>query len=302
MPAAAIAGSAVVGAIASNSAAQSQASAARHAADAQTQAANQANATDLAIYNDQRNLLTPGITAGAEANARRMLMLGYTPAEVRAYLQSTAAAVSAPGPSAQTTTPTSSSSATTRTSGISGIIGRIRGQVLGGESPDNLPTTTPDASSTATPASTGSPAGADYSWVDSYNPQSFLESTPGYQFQYGQGLKALDRGAAARGRLFSGATGAAEQRYGQDYASNYWDRLFNQYGSLAGEGQQNTGTTVNVAGQYGSAVNANTINAGNARASGYIRAGDAAANGAYGIANSIAGGVGAYGQYQNWWG
>src|SRR6185436_14320623 len=41
-----------------------------------------------------------------------------------------------------------------------------------------------------------------------------LAATPGYQFTLGQGLKAIDRGAAARGLTTSGNTLQAEQKYG----------------------------------------------------------------------------------------
>jgi len=51
------------------------------------------------------------------------------------------------------------------------------------------------------------------------NPSS-ITNTPGYQFNYNQGLTSLDRGAAASGNLFSGGQQAAEQQYGQNYATN----------------------------------------------------------------------------------
>lgn len=258
--------------------ANAQSKAAKNAAKAQTAAADQANATQLAIYNDQRGLLAPSITAGANAEARQMLMLGYTPDEVKQYLSSTASAVSAPAPG--TITPSTGTSGAPATGGQLFLpTGSDRPQPDGGSNATggtvNHSTGATGAATTPTSATSGA---GDYSWVDSYDPQSFLESSPGYQFQLGQGEKAVDRGAAARGRLFSGATGEAEQRYGQDYASNYWDRLFGQYGSLAGQGQQSTGTTVNVAGQYGDAASQNDITAGNARASAYTAAGNAWGN------------------------
>ena len=58
-----------------------------------------------------------------------------------------------------------------------------------------------------------------------------FQTAPGYQFQLGQGLNAIDRGAAARGALSSGGTLAAEQKYGGDLANQSW----NQYlGNLSG--------------------------------------------------------------------
>jgi len=56
-----------------------------------------------------------------------------------------------------------------------------------------------------------------------------FRSSPGYQFQLGQGLRAVDAGAAASGMLRSGATLKAEQTFGEGLAntdfSNYYNRL-----------------------------------------------------------------------------
>ena len=49
--------------------------------------------------------------------------------------------------------------------------------------------------------------------------RSAFQASPGYNFQLGQGLQAIDRGAAARGTLNSGNTLMAEQKYGSDLAN-----------------------------------------------------------------------------------
>src|SRR5512137_1325257 len=46
-----------------------------------------------------------------------------------------------------------------------------------------------------------------------------FQQDPGYAFRLSEGQKALDRSAAARGGLISGATGKALTRYGQDMGS-----------------------------------------------------------------------------------
>lgn len=60
--------------------------------------------------------------------------------------------------------------------------------------------------------------------------------TPGYDFRMQEGQKALEQSAAAKGTLFSGATGKALTRYGQDYGTyeydNYLNRLRNQLGDV----------------------------------------------------------------------
>jgi hypothetical protein len=58
-----------------------------------------------------------------------------------------------------------------------------------------------------------------------------FQATPGYQWQLGQGLRAVDAGAAASGMLRSGATLKAEQTFGSGLA----DQTFQQYyNNLAG--------------------------------------------------------------------
>ena len=49
---------------------------------------------------------------------------------------------------------------------------------------------------------------------------------PGYQFRLAEGTKSIERGAAARGGLFSGRTGAALQEFGQQSASQEYDKVY----------------------------------------------------------------------------
>ena len=139
--------------------------------------------------------------------------------------------------------------------------------------------------------------------LEGYDSNSWMTTDPGYAFRRDQGAKALERSAAARGQLFSGATGMALQRYGQDYASNEFQNAFNRLGTIAGQGQDATGNIGNAASGYadsasqsimaaGSALAAGQRGAGQARASGYAASGDAWGNfwndtvpGAFGYAN-----------------
>lgn len=137
--------------------------------------------------------------------------------------------------------------------------------------------------------------------LDGWNAQSWLESTPGYQFRLGEGRRAVERSASARSGLFSGRAGKELERYGQDYGSGEWDKLYRQLGEQSGDGQNATGTIINVAGQYGDAAGRNTIAAGDARASGYLAKGNANANMWAGFGR-IAGQIGGYGQGGGWFG
>lgn len=104
---------------------------------------------------------------------------------------------------------------------------------------------------------------------------------PGYQFRLTEGMKALDRTAAARGGLLSGATLKGAQRYGQDLGSQEFQNAFNRaqieraarlqpLQSLAGVGQTAAGTLTNAAGAYGAQTGQNLQDVASARASGYL--------------------------------
>lgn len=60
-----------------------------------------------------------------------------------------------------------------------------------------------------------------------YRPEQ-LTTDPGYGFRLSEGMKALERSAAARGGLLSGGTGRALQRYGQEMASQEYGNAFNR--------------------------------------------------------------------------
>jgi hypothetical protein len=109
---------------------------------------------------------------------------------------------------------------------------------------------------------------------------------PSYQFRLGEGMKALERQAAARGGLISGGALKAAQRYGQDYASQEFGNAYNRLAAMAGIGQTATGAMGNAAGAFGANAGQNYMGAANARASGYV-----------GGANALTGGLGQYLNY-----
>ena len=58
---------------------------------------------------------------------------------------------------------------------------------------------------------------------------SDFQTDPGYAFRLSEGMKALDRTAAARGGLLSGATLKGAERYGQGLASDEYQRAYERY-------------------------------------------------------------------------
>lgn len=132
-----------------------------------------------------------------------------------------------------------------------------------------------------------------------YTPFSMaqFQADPGYGFRMSEGMKALERSAAARGGLLSGASMKGIQRFGQDLGSQEYQNAFNRYQteraarlqplqSLAGVGQ----TTAQQIGEAGMRTAANvgeTLTSGAAaRASGYV-----------GGANALTQGLGTYLNY-----
>jgi hypothetical protein len=82
---------------------------------------------------------------------------------------------------------------------------------------------------------------------------SDFQTDPGYAFRMSEGMKGLERSAAARGGLLSGGTLKGIQRFGQDLASQEYTNAFNRYQtnraaqlnplqSLAGVGQTSANT------------------------------------------------------------
>jgi hypothetical protein len=128
---------------------------------------------------------------------------------------------------------------------------------------------------------------------------SDLTASPDYQFRLSEGLKALDRQAAARGGLISGGALKATQDFGQQSASQEYQNAFNRYqtnrtnmlqplGNLITSGQNAAANTGAAAGTYGQTAGNNITSGAAAQAAGNV-----------GTANAISGGVGQYLNYAN---
>jgi hypothetical protein len=123
-----------------------------------------------------------------------------------------------------------------------------------------------------------------------------FQQDPGYAFRLSEGLKALDRQAAARGGLISGNALKAATQYGQEMGSqeymNAYNRYYNDkaqalnpYAALMGIGQQATNQVQNAGSQMGQAVGNAYSDLGNARASSYAGQANAWSNALSGVAN-----------------
>lgn len=119
-----------------------------------------------------------------------------------------------------------------------------------------------------------------------------FETEPGYQFRLGEGAKAVENSAAARGMQLSGATLKALQRYNQDFASNEYGNAFGRdfnrrnqiYNFLSGPAQMGQNAAAQTAG-FGAQATQN-INEANAQGANAIAAGQV------GRANALSGTIG----------
>lgn len=163
-----------------------------------------------------------------------------------------------------------------------------------------------------TPASTVFGSAPTYQITDPNGP-NYFQGSPGYQWQLGQGMDAIQNSAAGRTGAISGNMLKALQTYGTGLANQDWynannlltnrwlnnTNLFNQnkqqgfnfLNALTGQGQS-AAAGVGAAGiQTGQGIANNQIGAGNAQAAGIVGAGNALTSGINGfLAPNAAGG------------
>lgn len=146
-----------------------------------------------------------------------------------------------------------------------------------------------------------SPGGADNGSLMRDFSMADYQADPGHQFRMDQGQQALERSAAARGGLLSGAALKDTARFSQGLASQEYQSAFDRFNtnrtqkmnpllSLSGSGQvastnagsagqQFANSSGNILGQLANAAGQNITGAGNARASGYVNTANAINNG-----------------------
>ncbi len=107
-----------------------------------------------------------------------------------------------------------------------------------------------------------------------------FQTDPGYNFRLGEGMRTLERGAAARGGLLSGGYGRRSTRYAQDYASNEYTNVYNRISNIAGLGQVSANQSGNAALQAGQGMGTAAAQGAYASAYGQQASGNAWANAA----------------------
>ena len=268
-------------------------------ADAATDTANQNNALQRDIFNQQRADLAPWRASGTAALAEinRRLGLGGAPVAPR---------VTNPlggGGAGSGVAPTVAGAGGNGVGRGGTIDQRDVAQFAPGMMPDD-PSVMPQATGTNVlstdggtgpqvlpgaqgPTLTGTAAGGQ-NVLDPENRYGGFYASPGYQFRFDEGQRGINANRAASGSLQSGDAMRALTRYGQDYASNEFNTQLNQLFSVAGLGQTATGQGNALAGQYGAQVGQNNQNASNALQSSYGTQANAWGNALGNIGGNIA--------------
>lgn len=135
-------------------------------------------------------------------------------------------------------------------------------------------------------AAGGMPIAAADSNALQTDPTAWLRSTPGYQFNFDEGQRALNTGLASRGKLFSGDAARETIRYGQNYGDRIYGDQYNRLAGLAGSGQVASSQTQQGGQNYANAMTSLNQNNANAKASSYQ-------NGANAWTNALGGAAGA---------
>ena len=287
-----IAASLAVGAIASVGKGLIASSGAKSAAKTQEQASREATAAQTAAADKQIALQEPFRQGGLTAQSRIFELLG---------LQDPNARAAPTGPEAY-----GLRAVNTPSYGGDGGFGGFGGATSYVDAQGN-PVADVNAYMAANPLPAAAPSADFGKYARDFGTADF-EADPGYAFRQSEGMKALERSAAARGNLLSGSTMKGIQRFGQDLASQEYTNAFNRYQvnrsnqlnplqSLMGAGQSATNVQTGVQGQLGQNQATNLYNAGAARASGYVGSANAL-SGALGSIGDIATGFPTY-QAQN---
>ena len=153
----------------------------------------------------------------------------------------------------------------------------------------------------------GDPSSQGYGSLNKSFGASDFQADPGYQFRMSEGLKALDRQAAARGGLISGSALKAAGNYGQQAASAEYQNAFNRYQTerqaryaplqnLMGTGAAAAGALSGAAGNFGQMGGQSLADIGAANAAGTVGAANAYSSA---LAANAAGTVGAANAYSS---
>lgn len=126
------------------------------------------------------------------------------------------------------------------------------------------------------------------------DPYGGFRETPGYQFAFDEGMRALDRSAAARGGLRGGGHSRELTRYGQGIADQEFNTYANRLASLAGIGQSATTSGAAFGQQSANSISGSLMSGAVTQGNALQNAATARASGYAGVGNAVSGGVSNY--------
>ena len=251
-----------------------QANSAKSAAKAQTKAADRASEVQWNMFQQSRNDQMPWLQSGSNALGYMNALLGIggtidqaQPNPGGQYPPTDVGIPGGPGSGGPGKNPIKGDDWTARQMGFAPTaIGAVRaGQQMGSQ----VRPPTPQAPG-GTPGYPGGvqngPSLPSVSRPTAEQAFDVYKGSTGYQFRVNQGNQAIDRSAASRGGLKSGATLKALTEYGQGVASDEFNRYLGQLGSIAGVGQSSAQNLGQQGIATGNSIAGNLTNAGNARA------------------------------------
>jgi hypothetical protein len=133
------------------------------------------------------------------------------------------------------------------------------------------------------PGQPGQPGAGD---TNAFNPTDWLRSTPGYQFNFDEGARAMNTRLAGQGRLQSGDASREAIRYGQNYGDRIYGDQYNRLASIAGAGQVASSASQQAGQNYANQQTNLNMNNANARASSYQSGANAWTNALGGVAGA----------------
>src|ERR1700682_4879619 len=257
------------------------ADASRSAANTQADAAKNATAAQLQMFNTTQGNLAPYMQGGTASLAALEQFMGITPGT-----PGTPGTAATPGQfvggGVTGGTPTFSTGDYTRPDSTFRPQGA--GQMIPG-SPG-----TPGTPGTASSFNPNAPGVKPFTLAD-------FQASPAYNFNLQQGQQAIDKAANARGNLYAPQTLQDISKYSQGVASNEFQNAFSNYNTtqnsifsrlsgMAGSGQNAAANLGGFAGQVGGQIGCNMIGAGNAQAAGTIGQANAISGAGSGIYNA----------------
>ena len=246
-----------------------QSRSASKAADAQTAAANRQIDFQQGIYDDQKAMFAPWVSAGQNALGAYLYDMGLGAAPIIGGTAPEITTVTTGGDAIPVGALGYGSGAgyMTQRGGPSGLQAMMpqkttpqKTQYMVG---DNAFATMEEAQAYANANPVGGTAYGGY------------EASPGYQWQLEQGQKAIDGSAAARGNVFSSGTLDRQQQMGQGLAAQDYGNHLARLMGVSSMGQNSVAQQATAAQNLGTGVSNALGSIGNAQAAGAIGKGNA---------------------------